>query len=47
MAVREGKYVVEINPERTDFTRYADTSIHGKAGVVLPMLVEEIRSIKK
>lgn len=47
MAVREGKYVIEVNPERTEFTRYADLYIEGKAGEVLPRLVEEFRIAKK
>ena len=47
MAVREGKYVIEVNPERTEFTRYADLYLEGKAGEVLPMLVEEFRKAKK
>lgn len=47
IAVREGKYVIEINPERTEFTRYADLYLEGKAGEVLPKLVEEFRKAKE
>jgi NAD-dependent deacetylase len=47
MAAREGKFVVEVNPKRTDFTRHADLFLQGAAGMELPKFIEQIRKIKK
>lgn len=42
-AKRNGAYIIEINPEPTPLTDYADEFICGKAGEILPALVETIR----
>ncbi len=46
-AICEGKYLIEINPERTDLTRYADTYLQGTAGEELPKLVELFSQMKR
>jgi NAD-dependent deacetylase len=45
-AISHGAYTLEINPESTDFTRYADLSLRGAAGVELPKLLEIIKQVK-
>jgi NAD-dependent deacetylase len=42
-AKRYGAYVVEINLERTDLTPIADESYFGKAGEIMPVLLEEYK----
>ena len=42
IARKAGAYVVEINIERTDFSDQADEVVLGKAGEVLPKLIEII-----
>ncbi len=39
-ALNAGAVVVEVNPSETPLTRYVDHSLRGKAGEVLPALVE-------
>lgn len=46
-AKRAGSYVVEINIEPTKLSHYADYSIYGKAGDVLPEIVDFISSVDK
>jgi len=41
------KYVVEINLAETEQSRYFDELIPGKAGEILPAVVEEIKKFKK
>lgn len=41
-AMRAGATVVEINPEETPFTELATFSLRGKAGEVLPAIVEAL-----
>ena len=41
-----GAYVVEINPETTPITHAVDEHISGKAGEILPKLVETLRRSK-
>lgn len=41
-AKRAGSYVVEINIEPTDLTSFADYSIFGKAGEILPHVVNHM-----
>ncbi|NOZ56301.1 MAG: NAD-dependent deacylase [Calditrichaeota bacterium] len=41
-----GAYVVEINPETTPITHEVDEHISGKAGEILPKLVETLRRSK-
>lgn len=45
-AKQAGSYLVEINIEPTDMTRYVDYSILGKAGEILPLILEEAKKIK-
>ncbi|MEG8989050.1 NAD-dependent deacylase [Ignavibacteria bacterium 4148-Me] len=45
-AKQAGSFIVEINIEPTDLTRYADYSIFGKAGEILPEIVKEVKKIK-
>ncbi|MDI6840541.1 MAG: NAD-dependent deacylase [bacterium] len=40
-AKERGKPIVEINPERTKFSEFADYFIAGKAGEVLPQILQE------
>ncbi len=42
-AKNNGAYLVEINPEETPLTTYADEVINGKSGVILPELLREIK----
>jgi NAD-dependent deacetylase len=41
-ARRRGALIVEVNPEATDLSRWADLSLRGPAGALLPTLVEKI-----
>lgn len=45
-AKQAGSYIVEINLEPTDLTRYADYSIFGKAGEILPQILNEVKVLK-
>lgn len=40
LAVQSGAYVVEVNPERTPFSRHADVSLQGPSGKLLPEILE-------
>jgi len=42
-AKQAGSYLVEINIESTELSRYADYSLFGKAGEVLPKVIEVIK----
>jgi NAD-dependent deacetylase len=44
LAKSKGAFLVEINPNRTVMTDSVDLSIRGAAGIVLPKLVEQLRS---
>ncbi len=46
-AKQSGAYLVEINIDTTEFSRYADYSILGEAGKILPLILEEIKKIRK
>lgn len=45
-AASAGAFVIEVNPEETDFTRFADLSLRGSAGEELPKLLEMIKQVK-
>lgn len=47
MAIRHGAYLIEINIEPTDITYSVNASLMGKAGEVLPGLLNEIKPPKK
>ncbi len=47
MAKREGARVVEVNPDRTPITSFADVFVEGPAGEVLPVVVAQIRKIRE
>lgn len=46
-AKKNGSFVVEINIEETDFSNYADYSIYGKSGEVIPLILEVVKKLKK
>lgn len=46
-AKQSGAYLVEVNLEPTPLTGYADFSIHGQAGEIMPEIVEKIADLKK
>jgi NAD-dependent deacetylase len=39
LALEHGARVIEVNPEATDLTRFADVSLRGPSGEILPQLV--------
>ncbi len=45
-AKERGSYIVELNIEETEMTRVANYSIIGKAGEILPKLLEEVKKLK-
>lgn len=47
IAKGNGSYLLEINPERTPISDYADQSIHASAAEILPELVVELEKIRK
>lgn len=46
LAKRAGAYTVEVNTERTELSHAFDETLLGKAGEVLPTLVDSIQSMK-
>ena len=42
-AKQAGSYLVEINIEPTEMTQYADYSIFGKAGEILPEIIKLVK----
>ncbi|NNF57083.1 MAG: NAD-dependent deacylase [Rhodothermaceae bacterium] len=44
IAKQAGAYVAEINPQRSDIAFRLDEHVRGKAGVVLPVLLERLRA---
>jgi NAD-dependent deacetylase len=46
-AKKAGKYVVEVNLTKTEQTEYFDELITGKAGEVLPAILEEIKKFRE
>lgn len=45
-AKKNGAYLIEINPQPTDLTPFADVSIQAPSGEVLPKIVEAMNSIR-
>ncbi len=43
-AKQAGSYLVEINIEPTELSRYADYSVFGKAGEILPEILKEVKN---
>ena len=43
---RNGRFIVEVNPEASDLTHVADVFLAGPAGQVLPQLLEEMRALR-
>ncbi|HWP42579.1 MAG TPA: Sir2 family NAD-dependent protein deacetylase, partial [Blastocatellia bacterium] len=41
IARQAGAKVIEVNPERTDISMYADVTLLGKAGEILPQFIRE------
>lgn len=46
-ASKAGAKLVEINPDPTPLSLYADFSIRGKSGEILPLIDEELKKISK
>ncbi|TET71204.1 MAG: NAD-dependent deacylase [Candidatus Aminicenantes bacterium] len=46
-ASEAGAKIVEINPDPTPLSLYADFSIRGKSGEILPLIDEELKKISK
>ena len=46
-ALEAGAKLVEINPEPTPLTPYANFSFRGKAGEVLPKINESLKKIRE
>ena len=44
IAYENGAIVVEINPEETQATDIANESFRGAAGIILPLMVEALRT---
>ena len=44
IAKQAGAYVVEINPQRSEIAFRLDEHVRGKAGAVLPVLLERVRA---
>jgi NAD-dependent deacetylase len=44
-AATSGALVIDVNPDRDQTARWADIFLRGPGGVVLPQLVEELRSV--
>jgi NAD-dependent protein deacetylases, SIR2 family len=45
-AKSSGAFIVEINPNETSFTRYADLSYREKSGEILPKILQTIKEIR-
>ncbi|MBI5731035.1 MAG: NAD-dependent deacylase [Ignavibacteriales bacterium] len=45
-AKRGGSYLVEVNIESTELSSYVDYSLFGKAGEILPKILEEVKKFK-
>ena len=46
-AKQAGSYIVEINLEPTELTRFADYSLYGKSGEILPLILDEVRKYRE
>lgn len=42
LARRAGAHVVEVNPEDTELTGWADTCVRGRSGEILPLLADQV-----
>ncbi len=42
LAASAGAYVVQLNPQATDLDQLADCNLRGKAGVILPTLIQAV-----
>jgi len=47
LAKRHGATLIEINPERTPLSEYADFSFQAKSGELLPELVSRLHAVRK
>ena len=45
LARRAGAHVVEVNPEDTELTGWADTCVRGRSGEILPLLADQVERI--
>lgn len=46
-AKQAGSFLVEINPDSTEISGYVDLSIRGKAGEILPEIMNIVKDLKK
>jgi len=46
-AKQYGSFIVEVNVENTDVTKICDVSFQGKAGEILPKILDELKKIKE
>ena len=42
LARRAGAHIVEVNPEDTELTGWADTCVRGRSGEILPLLADQV-----
>lgn len=45
MAHRAGKTVIEVNPDDSTITRYADIKVDGKSGEALPQIITALKAL--
>ena len=46
LAKRSGSFLVEVNIEETELTNFADYSIIGKSGEILPQILNEVKKLR-
>ncbi len=46
LAKRSGSYLVEVNIESTELSRFADHSFIGKSGEILPKILNEVKNLR-
>lgn len=47
LAKRSGSFLVEVNIEETELTYFADYSLFGPSGKILPQILEEVKTLRK
>ena len=45
MAKQEGAIIIEVNPDTSTITRYADIKLDGASGEILPQVIEALNDI--
>ncbi|MBX2992982.1 MAG: NAD-dependent deacylase [Bacteroidetes bacterium] len=46
-AKRNGAFIIEINPQPTPLTEYADEFLQGKSGSILPALLQQMKQLQQ